>query len=79
MVFKKDFLHSKKNFLKISQLFLFPFKNLSNVNCLKEILKKDMHSTSVIPLAQVSNSSFRKKKFQKKKKIPRIDPTTMLK
>lgn len=27
-----------------------------------------MHSTSVIPLAQESNSSFRKKKFQKKKK-----------
>lgn len=26
-----------------------------------------MHSTSVIPLAQESNSSFRKKKFQKKK------------
>lgn len=25
-----------------------------------------MHSTSVIPLAQVSNSFFRKKKFQKK-------------
>lgn len=70
MVFKKDFLHSKKNFLKISQLFLFPFKNLSNVNCLKEILlkkKTNMHSTSVIPLAQESNSSFRKKKFQKKK------------
>lgn len=44
MVFKKDFLHSKKNFLKISQLFLFPFKNLSNVNCLKEILKKDKHA-----------------------------------
>lgn len=82
MVFKKDFLHSKNNFLKISQLFLFPFKNLSNVNCLKEILlkkKTNMHSTSVIPLAQVSNSSFRKKKFQQKKKIPRIDPTTMLK
>lgn len=38
-----------------------------------------MHSTSVIPLAQVSNSFFRKKKFQKKKKLPRIDPTTMLK
>lgn len=73
MVFKKDFLHSKKNFLKISQLFLFPLKNLSNVNCLKEILLKkmtNMHSTSVssvIPLAQVSNSSFRKKKIPKKK------------
>lgn len=26
-----------------------------------------MHSTSVIPLAQVSNSSFRKKKIPKKK------------
>lgn len=45
MVFKKDFLHlKKKNFLKISQLFLFPLKNLSNVNCLKEILKKDKHA-----------------------------------
>lgn len=73
MVFKKDFLHlKKKNFLKISQLFLFPLKNLSNVNCLKEILlkkKTNMHSTSVIiPLAQVSNSFFRKKKIPKKKK-----------
>lgn len=46
MVFKKDFLHPKKNSLKISQLFLFPLKNLSNVNCLKEILflKKDKHA-----------------------------------
>lgn len=41
-----------------------------------------MHSTSVssvIPLAQVSNSFFRKKKIPKKKKKPRIDPTTMVK